>query len=47
MTDMPSPTTELILLQVEGGRTRIQCRFEGEVRGSLDLDGPHALEATA
>lgn len=30
MTDPDAPTAELILYQTEDGRTRIQCRFEGE-----------------
>jgi hypothetical protein len=30
MTDANAPTSELILYQTEDGRTRIECRFEGE-----------------
>jgi hypothetical protein len=28
--DVPKPSSELILYQTEDGRTRIECRFEGE-----------------
>lgn len=31
MTDSPAPRSELILSQTEDGRTRIDCRFEGEL----------------
>jgi len=31
MTDNSSIGSELILYQTEGGRTRIQCRFEGKL----------------
>jgi hypothetical protein len=31
MTDKTSTGFELILYQTEGGRTRIQCRFEGKL----------------
>lgn len=30
MSDQPVPRSELILFQTEDGRTRIQCRLEGE-----------------
>ena len=30
MNDEPSPKSEIVLYQTEDGRTRIQCRFEGE-----------------
>ena len=30
MSDEPLPKSEIILYQTEDGRTRIQCRFEGE-----------------
>jgi hypothetical protein len=30
MSDEPLPQSEIILYQTEDGRTRIQCRFEGE-----------------
>ena len=30
MTDSEAPKGELILYQTEDGRTRIECRFEGE-----------------
>jgi hypothetical protein len=30
MTDSTAPNSELILYQTEDGRTRIECRFEGE-----------------
>ncbi|MCL2777408.1 MAG: virulence RhuM family protein [Polyangiaceae bacterium] len=30
MTSQPPPKSELILYQTEDGRTRIECRFEGE-----------------
>lgn len=30
MSDEPLPQSEFILYQTEGGRTRIQCRFENE-----------------
>jgi hypothetical protein len=30
MKNEPSPQSDLILYQTEDGRTRIQCRFEGE-----------------
>lgn len=30
MSNEPSPQSEVILYQTEDGRTRIQCRFEGE-----------------
>ena len=30
MSDKPLPQSEIVLYQTEDGRTRIQCRFEGE-----------------
>ena len=30
MSDQPEPNSEFIVYQMEGGRTRIPCRFEGE-----------------
>lgn len=30
MSDQPIPRSELILYQTEDGRTRVQCRFDGD-----------------
>ena len=30
MTDDPLPQSEIVLYQTEDGRTRIQCRLEGD-----------------
>ena len=35
MSDEPLPKSEIILYQTEDGRTRIQCRLEGETINNL------------